>query len=332
MSIKFIVRWKDEDQQLQEMERVYTKNSVSIGRHIRNDFCIPNRFASSYHARIEFSNNNYVLYDLGSTNGSYLNGKKLEQNEQKIIKNGDIITIADNEIVLSFKKRAKEPSQPATASMQKAAYESINKLLTNSISDASFFESEEDIRMFCDRLQEVLQIFITEFISSLEIYSKLQYELDIHEMQLQHREYNPLELKTSQKDVAKHLLDWNTDDKLSARSFLKKAFDDVSRSQKVILKILESILPALLEKISPESIQKMVDKSLKDSKSYKIYSDKIFMQTYKNMWNEYVKRYKELIENKNKRFEIIKNEFQKAYLEISDITDSADATEDIKIN
>lgn len=331
MSIKFVVRWKDEDQQLQEMERVYTKNSVSIGRHIRNDFCIPNRFASSYHARIEFSNKNYVLYDLGSTNGTYLNGKKLEQNEQKIIKNGDIITIADNEIVLSFKKKLKKPLPAATSSMHQAAYESLDKLSTTLISDVSPFDSEEDIRIFCDRLQEVLQIFIAEFTSSLELCSKLQYELDIHEIQLHHKRYNPLELKKTQQDMAKHLLDWNTDDKLSARDFLKKACNDVSRTQKVILKTLESILPVLLEKINPESIQKMVDKSMKDSKSYKIYSDKIFMQTYKTMWNEYVKRYGELMENKNKRFEIIKSEFQKAYLEISDITDGSDATGNIKL-
>lgn len=316
MSIKLIVRWKDEDKQPQEMERIYDKDVVGIGRNIRNDFCISDRFASSYHAKIELDGKNYILRDLGSTNGTFLNGEQLQPNESKTLKNADIIKIAKVDIEFIVEKEAKKSAVSATPSMHKAAYNSLYEISKYFISKDFSFKSEKDIEAFSERLQDVIEIFCTELFSNVEIYSHLQYELDVDELETTRRKYNPIKTSNTAKEVAKFLLDSNNSDKLSTMNFLKSACHDLAVSQKVILRILESVLPTLLEKISPENIERELRSIEHDQKFLKVYVDKFLKQYHKNLWDNYVEKHRLLKENKNKRFEIIREEFQKTYPEI----------------
>ena len=49
----------------------------SIGRHASNDLQIDSEAVSQFHARIEILNNQYIFHDLGSTNGSYIDEKRI---------------------------------------------------------------------------------------------------------------------------------------------------------------------------------------------------------------------------------------------------------------
>ncbi|PYT03263.1 MAG: hypothetical protein DMF65_04520, partial [Acidobacteria bacterium] len=51
---------------------------ITIGRSARNDVCIPDPFASRVHAEVRREGDQYLLQDLGSANGTYYNGSKLE--------------------------------------------------------------------------------------------------------------------------------------------------------------------------------------------------------------------------------------------------------------
>lgn len=51
---------------------------VRIGRKNKNGIVLQDPFLSGEHARIYHKNGQYYLEDLGSTNGSYLNGRRLE--------------------------------------------------------------------------------------------------------------------------------------------------------------------------------------------------------------------------------------------------------------
>lgn len=52
---------------------------VTIGRKEDNTIILPENYVSGHHARIYLKNNNYILEDLNSTNGTVLNGDRLEQ-------------------------------------------------------------------------------------------------------------------------------------------------------------------------------------------------------------------------------------------------------------
>ncbi len=57
------------------------RNYITIGRNIKNDIQIDNLAVSKFHARIERSNDNYFIEDLNSTNGTFINDKKIEKCE-----------------------------------------------------------------------------------------------------------------------------------------------------------------------------------------------------------------------------------------------------------
>jgi hypothetical protein len=68
-----------------------SRDEISLGRSRESDVFIGDRRASRRHARIQWENGGYVLVDLGSTNGTYLNGRHL--NHPVTLHAGDEITI-----------------------------------------------------------------------------------------------------------------------------------------------------------------------------------------------------------------------------------------------
>ena len=52
---------------------------TSIGRDVNNSVVIEDSFASSQHAVLTFRGRNWYVEDRGSTNGTYLNGQRVER-------------------------------------------------------------------------------------------------------------------------------------------------------------------------------------------------------------------------------------------------------------
>ena len=67
------------------------EETLSIGRSEHNDISIHDTYASHEHACVTKIKKNYWLYDLNSTNGTFLNGKRVDREE--VLKDGDIIKI-----------------------------------------------------------------------------------------------------------------------------------------------------------------------------------------------------------------------------------------------
>jgi hypothetical protein len=68
---------------------------ITLGRAPDSDIRVDDQFASSHHARV-FPRGRYVyIEDVGSTNGTYLNGRQLKRPEQ--LSSSDSIRIGDTE-------------------------------------------------------------------------------------------------------------------------------------------------------------------------------------------------------------------------------------------
>jgi phosphoserine phosphatase RsbU/P len=78
--------------------------AVSIGRASDCSIPIKDRYLSRKHAEIIANGNAWVLKDLGSANGTYLNGSRVERDEQ--LKTGDRIRLGDTEIVFETSDRS----------------------------------------------------------------------------------------------------------------------------------------------------------------------------------------------------------------------------------
>jgi hypothetical protein len=66
------------------------RDSYTLGRHRNNDIVISDPKASSFHARIDRSPEGFVLVDLKSRNGCWLNGKRVES---VLLKTGDEVRL-----------------------------------------------------------------------------------------------------------------------------------------------------------------------------------------------------------------------------------------------
>lgn len=91
--------------------------NLSIGRSVENGVKLDGDAVSRKHAELEISGNRYVLKDLGSHNGTYVNNQRLNGSVE--LRDGDSIRIGPN--VLTFKKplsgSATAASAPASATM-----------------------------------------------------------------------------------------------------------------------------------------------------------------------------------------------------------------------
>jgi FHA domain len=70
-------------------------DSATLGRSDASDITVDDPFASSAHARIFPRGQFMYIEDMGSTNGTYLNGRQLKRAEQ--LKVADTIRIGDTE-------------------------------------------------------------------------------------------------------------------------------------------------------------------------------------------------------------------------------------------
>lgn len=77
------------------------KPVIHIGRHQSNDFVVNDKRVSRYHAEIRYEHGQFMLYDLGSTNGVGINGVLTRQPVP--LKNGDIVSVGSFEFV--FQRR-----------------------------------------------------------------------------------------------------------------------------------------------------------------------------------------------------------------------------------
>jgi len=83
------------------------KSEIFIGRDIANDVLINDAEVSRRHARISIQAGNYVIEDLGSTNGTFVNGQKLAG--PRVLRVGDTVMFGEN-VSLTFEMTAYDPN------------------------------------------------------------------------------------------------------------------------------------------------------------------------------------------------------------------------------
>ncbi|MFC1936660.1 FHA domain-containing protein [Chloroflexota bacterium] len=68
------------------------KSVIKIGRKLDNDLVLQDALVSRYHAEIRYENNEFSVYDMDSTGGTYLNNKRVSKST---LYPGDIILLTN---------------------------------------------------------------------------------------------------------------------------------------------------------------------------------------------------------------------------------------------
>jgi len=116
--IKILLRYKNELLKTFNID----KDEIAIGRLENNDIHIDNPAVSRQHARIIRNQGNYLIEDLKSTNGIYLNKVRIIS---RYLKDGDVINIGRHTLVVNIKtENEKKPAYSLikTENEKKTAY------------------------------------------------------------------------------------------------------------------------------------------------------------------------------------------------------------------
>jgi hypothetical protein len=82
------------------------KEEILLGRDLANEIPISDPEVSRRHARFMMQGENIMVEDLGSTNGTFLNGQRISSPQQ--LRAGDVITLGED-IVLAFEQVGFDP-------------------------------------------------------------------------------------------------------------------------------------------------------------------------------------------------------------------------------
>ena len=90
-------------------DHTFATSPVRIGRNPLNDLPLPFPFVSGWHAVVRFDDDQAKFFDLGSTNGTLLNGRKINAGEAVVV--GEMLSVTIGKLELRFRRGA-----PATIS------------------------------------------------------------------------------------------------------------------------------------------------------------------------------------------------------------------------
>jgi len=86
-------------------------DSITVGRDVGNRIMLNDDSVSRFHAEIVRAGENFLVRDLGSTNGTFLNGLRVKE---QLVVDGDRVGFGDAAYVLKMPKAAK-PKEPDAA-------------------------------------------------------------------------------------------------------------------------------------------------------------------------------------------------------------------------
>jgi pilus assembly protein CpaF len=91
-----------------ERRVTFTEAEVTIGRVPGNDVVLPKGNVSKRHSRIVLKDNRFIVVDLKSTNGTYVNGRKITS--PLVVKEGDKIYVGDYVLTLEGADALRAPA------------------------------------------------------------------------------------------------------------------------------------------------------------------------------------------------------------------------------
>jgi len=114
MPVKLTVKHRSEEKSAAGVEHVLDEAVITFGREKGCQILLEEKAVSRNHARISRDGALFFIEDLGSAYGTNINGKKLPKGEKRLLRNGDVIAIAQYDV--TFDRVADLPSSPEKTS------------------------------------------------------------------------------------------------------------------------------------------------------------------------------------------------------------------------
>lgn len=89
---KLRIEYSGDKSSLEDGDIVPIGSKLTIGRNKNNQMVLPSRSVSNFHVKIYFEDGRYMLEDMDSTNGTFVNGNRVDK---KSLQPGDEIRISE---------------------------------------------------------------------------------------------------------------------------------------------------------------------------------------------------------------------------------------------
>ena len=134
---KLQISLPDGTEQTHELEQ----DIITIGRVEDNVLQIDDISVSSHHGQLELKGDDYALTDLGSTNGTRLNGKSIAANEEHKLQDGDQILFGKIDAIYSSDTPAS--TRPLPVEDEPAVQAAASSVRPADFANASPFQSKK---------------------------------------------------------------------------------------------------------------------------------------------------------------------------------------------
>ncbi|MBF0100525.1 MAG: FHA domain-containing protein [Desulfobacterales bacterium] len=104
--------------------RIEKGNSLKIGRLETNDIVIASRVVSGLHAKIDSVNEGFLLTDLQSKNGTYVNGEPINSH---YLKQMDVVSIGNHSLTFYYELGESLPEQSSAAGLEQTMVMDVNQ-------------------------------------------------------------------------------------------------------------------------------------------------------------------------------------------------------------
>ncbi len=153
----------------------------TVGRGPQNSLCLPDAAVSRYHAQIVRLGRDFLLQDLGSTNGSYVNGTRVSE---QLLNNDDTIQFGKAGPKLLFKQFTETGSQPTVERHPTGGTSNLIRSLADKL-DRIEADSDEEVNMRCVLAEA--HINMGDYQKALDQFSKYSDPVRLQTLPPQYR-------------------------------------------------------------------------------------------------------------------------------------------------
>jgi type VI secretion system protein ImpI len=232
---------------------VFESSPIRIGRNNLNEIVLAQGFVSQWHAILRFGADGLFVMDLGSTNGTIVNGQRLEARTPTVLRpGGDAVQVGTISIQLDF-------TAPVTVAVAVPALEGDGeetalffdaaRWLCALRGDGVSAESRRRLQVgpAMDRVNLLLQTFGRSYIELRNGFDQFGKEMGLEVA----KETTPLRAAQSEADVLDYLVDWEAgNDRVEQ---LRRAYTDLALHQVALLNGVMAGVRELLQELSPQS-------------------------------------------------------------------------------
>jgi predicted component of type VI protein secretion system len=276
----------------------FDRSPIRVGRNALNNVVIEDRFVSQWHGMIRFDDTSVSYFDLGSTNGTRFEGKRLAKNTAISLRGPAPLAISRFELrVIASPAALGAADAAATKTMDWGEAQASGPSLAPPL-DIPCQTSEPDRLARC---QQILEGFSDAFVALKKGYEEFGAEVGVRPL----AGSTPLHRARTGREVMDHLLAPGRDVDACLRD-LQAVFADMGIHHIALMEGITQGIRALLESLDPKVQEAQAG------------SGALFRSRSKDQWARHQERFATLIaEDTALHAEIFGAEFARAYASVA---------------